>query len=130
MKTIEQKFQFNASAVTIYNMLMDSEKHSAFTESECEISAEVDGAFTAYNGYINGKNVELVNGKKIVQPWTCTDFPHDHFSTLTFNLEDNSNGCELHFTQTNVPDNQYDAINEGWFEHYWDKMEVYANEII
>ena len=48
---------------------MDLEKHAAFTGGKAEISREAGGGINAYDGYIAGKNVELVPDQKIVQDW-------------------------------------------------------------
>ncbi len=41
---------------------------------------------------------------------------------MTFELEKVSEGTKLKFLQSGVPEDQFDAISEGWFEHYWEKM--------
>ena len=47
-KTIKQSVTFKASPHVVYEALMDSEKHSEFTDSEANISREVDGKFSVY----------------------------------------------------------------------------------
>jgi|TARA_B100002003_G_scaffold250163_1_gene288589 uncharacterized protein YndB with AHSA1/START domain len=66
-KTIEQTVTFRTSAHEVYEALMDSARHSQFTDSNCTISREVGGRFSAYDGYIEGVNIELVPDRKIVQ---------------------------------------------------------------
>ena len=122
MKTIKQKVIFKASPHDIYEMLMDSKKHAAFTGDDAEISRRVGGKITAYGGYIDGKNVELVKDSKIVQKWRGSDWLEGHYSTATFELKAVGDGTQLTFTQTDVPDEQHGAISKGWIEHYWDKM--------
>ena len=59
-KTIEQAANFNASPHDVYELLMDSEKHTKFTGAKASISREVGGAFTAYDGALSGTILELV----------------------------------------------------------------------
>ena len=66
-KTVRQTAFFRASPHEVYEMLMDSKKHSKFTEAKANISKIVGGEFSAYDGWIEGRNVELVKDRKIVQ---------------------------------------------------------------
>jgi activator of HSP90 ATPase len=53
---------------------MDPKKHSEFTGSKATGKPRVGSKFTAWDGYITGKNLKLVRGKKIVQEWKTTDW--------------------------------------------------------
>ncbi len=121
-KPIRQIIFFKSSPHEVYEMLMDSKKHSKFTGGKANINPKIGGKFTAYDGYIDGVNLELVQNKRIVQKWRGSDWPENHYSTAIFELEKNDNGTRLIFTQTGVPDEHYEAISKGWVEHYWDKM--------
>jgi activator of HSP90 ATPase len=121
-KTIRQSVTFKASAHEVYEMLMDSRRHSKFTDAKASISRKIGGKFTAYRGYINGVHLDLVPDKKIVQSWRGSDWPEGHYSKATFSLKKVKNGTRLTFTQTGVPD-QHDAdINQGWRDFYWKPM--------
>ena len=121
-KTIKQKVEFNAQPHDIYEMLMDSEKHSEFTGAEASISRKVGGKITAYDGYIEGVNLILEADKRIVQSWRASDWPEGHYSKATFELKKTKKGTELAFTQEGVPEEQYKELSEGWHEHYWEKI--------
>ncbi len=127
-KTIKQTATFKASPHEIYELLMDSKKHSGFTQAPAKISKKVNGKFTTYGNYIDGVNLELVKDKKIVQSWHGSEWPKDHYSKATFLLKKNKNGTKLIFTQSNVPVEFYKDISEGWMEHYWNKMKSYLKE--
>ncbi len=124
-RTIEQTVTFKARPHVVYEMLMDSAEHARFTGAEASISREVDDACTACGGALTGTNIELVPDAKIVQSWRAgsDDWPRDHYSTVTFLLEEAEGGTRLTFTQTGVPAQSYDDINQGWRDHYWSKME-------
>ena len=129
MKTIKQKVKFKASPNEIYEMLMDSKKHSGFTGSKAKISREVGGKISAYDGWIEGKNLVLKQDKKIVQRWRGKDWPKEHYSKAIFALrKDKKEGTALDFTQTNVPEKYYKLIKDGWKEHYWQKMKKFLRE--
>ena len=119
MKTIRQTVTIKATPLNVYEALMDSPTHSKFTGSAARISPRVGGRFTAYDGYAEGRNLELIPGRKIVQAWRASDWPEGHYSTATFALAKAGTGTKLTFTQTGVPDDQVAAIRQGWIEFYW-----------
>ncbi|MBI2671101.1 SRPBCC domain-containing protein [Candidatus Woesearchaeota archaeon] len=126
-KTIKQTVIFKANPSEVYEALMDSKKHSKFTESECIISRKVKGKFSVYDGYAEGINLELIKDKKIVQKWHASDWPDGHYSIVTFSLTKFNQGTKLIFTQERVPEKLYKSISEGWHEHYWEKMKNFMN---
>jgi len=121
-KTVKQSVTFRASPHDIYEALMDSKKHAQFTGGEAKISRKVGGKFTAFDGYSEGVNVELVPDIKIVQTWRATDWPEGHYSQITFSLKEVDGGTRLTFTQTGVPQEQYEDISQGWRDYYWAPM--------
>ena len=104
---------------------MDSKKHAGFTGHKARISSARNGKFEAYDGWIQGKNLEIVKYKKIMQSWRGADWKKGYYSKAEFKLESKGKGCKLTFTHTGVPDEHYKGINKGWKEHYWQKMKKY-----
>ena len=128
MKTIRQTAYFNASPHEVFELLMDSKKHAGFSGSKAKISRKKNGAFEAYDGWIQGKNIKIVKDKKIVQFWRGKSWPKGHFSKAEFKFVKKRKGCKLTFTQTGVPDEVYSDINKGWKFHYWKKMKAYLEK--
>ena len=121
----------NSSPEAVYRAMLSSMEHSAFTGSEAKVSARVGAKFTAWDGYITGKNLELEPGKKIVQEWRTSEWPEDYEpSTLRITLTRKKNdGTELAIVQTNVPQSQVSMYDEGWHTSYWEPMkEYFANK--
>ena len=82
-KNLRQTVTFKAKANAVYELLVDAKKHSALAGDEAKISRRVGGKFDI-GGYIQGTNLELVPGQKIVQSWRYEDWPKGHYSTATF----------------------------------------------
>ena len=121
-KTIRQSVNFSASPHDVYEALMDSSKHAQFTGGKANISREVGGRFTAFDGYSEGVNIELVQDEKIVQTWRADDWLESHYSRVTFQLKKIKDGTHLVFTQIGVPEEQYQDISQGWHDYYWKPM--------
>ncbi|MDP2916895.1 MAG: SRPBCC family protein [Dehalococcoidia bacterium] len=121
-KTIRQQVTIKAPAHAVYEALMDARKHGKFTGGKASISRRVGGKVTAYDGYIEGKNRELVPDQKIVQAWRGSDWPEGHYSRATFSLKEVEGGTRLTFTQSGVPEEFYKDISQGWRDYYWKPM--------
>ena len=121
-KDIHQEVVFKAAPHDVYEALMDPKKHAEFTHSTVTIERKIGGKVTAYDDYIDGENVELVPGEKIVQRWHASDWPKGHYSLATFVLKPHKRGTQLIFNQTGVPAEQYQDIFDGWHDHYWEPM--------
>lgn len=127
-KNISQSVVLNTSSHEVYDALMDSKKHSQFTGGKAVISQKVGGKFTAYDGYIEGKNTELKPNKKIVQSWRASDWPEGHFSTATYTLTEKAGKTILKFNQKNVPVEQCEEIKQGWIDFYWQPLKKMFNK--
>jgi activator of HSP90 ATPase len=128
-KTIKQGGMFAASPQQVYKILMDSKLHSKFTGDVAKISKKVGGKFSAFSGYITGKNLVLRPGKKIVQAWTTTEWPKGHMSEITFLLKPaGKNGTKLMFTHKGVPANDYKDKISGWKKFYWQPLKKFLEK--
>lgn len=110
----------------VYEAYIDPKKHSQFTDSEATGKPVVGGKFTAWDGYISGKFLELEEGKRVVQEWTSTDFPEGASpSRLELTFREVPKGTEIVMIHSNVPKDQEDETAEGWTEFYWEPMKQY-----
>jgi activator of HSP90 ATPase len=125
-RTIRQIITFKATPHQVYEALMDSRQHARFTGAAASISRRAGGEFTAYDGALHGRNLELVADTKIVQDWHCQedDWPPDQYSRLTITLREVPKGTQLRMTHRGVPEAHVDGIKSGWHTEYWDKMKA------
>ena len=128
-KSIKQTAQIPASPKEVYEALMDSKIHSEFTGSPAKISKKEGGKFTAFGDYVSGKNIKLVEGKKIVQEWVASEFPKGHTSTVTYILTAVGKGrTKITFTHENVPAEKCDSLKQGWIDYYWEPLKEYFSK--
>ena len=64
-KTLQQTITFKASPMDVYEMIVDSRKHSSLSGEKAKISRKVGGRFTAWSGHISGINLVLTPGKRV-----------------------------------------------------------------
>lgn len=126
LAAIEQTVFFEAPPSEVYDALLDPRKHSEFTGSPAKTSARVGAKFEAWDGYITGKNLELIKDKKIVQEWETTEWPKGYpRSRLEITLTPRNGGTELKLVQTGVPAGQVEEYTGGWHSAYWEPLTEY-----
>ena len=126
-KTIQQTVTFKASPKQVYEMIMDSKRHSALSGEKAKISRKVGGQFTAWGSHISGFNLALKPAEKIVQAWRATGWWPDHYSIAIFDIKKVPGGSKLKFIQIGIPPHRYSGHYRGWIEAYWTPMkEVFA----
>jgi uncharacterized protein YndB with AHSA1/START domain len=119
-----------ASPVEIYQAWLDSVGHSEMTGGEATMSDEVGAEVTAWDGYISGRNLELVPGERIVQSWRTSEFGDaDADSIITVVLREVDEGTLLTLEHSNVPDEHKSYEEGGWQSNYFEPMVAYFSEI-
>ena len=119
-----------ASPEEVYQAWLDSLGHSEMTGSEATMSDEVGAEVSAWEGYISGRNLELVPGERIVQSWRTTEFGDEHEdSIITIVLQEVDDGTLLTLEHSNVPDEQRSYEEGGWQSNYFEPMVAYFTEI-
>jgi len=115
-----------ADAKTLYSAWLDSEKHSAFTNSEVKIERKVGSSFTAGDGYISGTNELLHMNKRIVQKWRSTDFPEESEDSLVeITFEKVEKGTKVIINHTNLPEGTGKDYRKAWKDNYFKPMKEY-----
>jgi len=123
---IEQKVFFKAAPGDVYDALLDPKRHADFTGSPASTSAKKGARFTAWDGYISGRNLELVKGRKIVQEWKTTEWPKGYpASRLELTLTAKEGGTELEMNHMKVPAEQVADYSSGWKRSYWEPLKEY-----
>ena len=119
-----------ASPVDIYRAWLDSIAHSEMTGGEAIMSDEVGADVSAWDGYITGRNLELVPGERIVQSWRTAEFDEEHAdSIVTILLRETEDGTLLTLEHSNVPDEHKSYEESGWQSNYFEPMVVYFADV-
>ena len=122
-----QRVTVNTSAQEIYDILMDGRRHAKLTGSAAKLSRKVGGEFAVYDGYAYGTNVELVEGRRIVQTWRAQEdeWPEDHFSEVVFDLTPiNKTKTAIAFAHKRVPTALVQNFKDGWRQFYWEPLKA------
>lgn len=125
-KTIRQKEYVSAKPIEIYDAFLNEQKHTAFTGAKATCDRRVGGKFTAWDGYIAGRNVKLENGRRIIQEWKTSEWPDGYPpSVIEFTFKPKGGGTEIHMVQSKVPAKQAKNYQQGWIDYYWRPLKKY-----
>ena len=127
-KPIHQIVTFKVPPHEVYEALMDSKQHSAFTGSKASLNRKVGGEYMAYDGYITGKNIELIPDQRIVQSWRAVDWEEGVYSTITFVFTAIPQGTRLDFTHADLPEGTEEEFTQGWIDNYWEPMKKFLEK--
>ena len=123
---IRQTVLIDAGPAEVFEAYVDPKKHAAFTGQSATGSPRVGGKFTAGDGYISGKYLELEKGKRILHEWTTTEWPAGYPpSILELRLKAKGKKTELTMLHVKVPKEQVEYYTEGWKEFYWTPLKKY-----
>jgi hypothetical protein len=125
-KTIQQSVRFAATPVQLFEMYMDSKKHSAATGGKATLSRKAGGAFTAWNKMLRGRNLMIVPNRMIVQSWRSVNFkPGDADSILILEFSKAPGGGQVDLVHVNVPQQDHKGVAKGWPLYYWKPWKKY-----
>ncbi len=126
---IQQSVRFRTSPQTLFAMYLDSRKHTASTGAPAKISKKAGGKFTAFGRQLEGKNLVIVPGKRIVQLWRATHWKKGDWSILILDFSRVAGGAQVDLVHAGVPAYDYKGVREGWPKYYWRPWKKYiANQ--
>ena len=128
MPKLHHEVTFAAPPARVYRALMDSAQHAAFTGAAATVSPEVGGAFSAHEGHVEGRNVELVPDRRIVQTWRTRGWPEGVWSLIRYELVADGAGTRLSFDHDAIPDGESEHLDAGWKARYWEPLAKYLDQ--
>ncbi len=120
MNDYKKYYILPAAPAEVYLALTKPETIRLWTGEVAEMSTEPGSEFSLWDGSIEGKNLEFEEGKKIVQQWYFGD--QEEASIVTIKLHVHKQGTSVELRHTNIPDEAYDDISEGWDNSYFGSL--------
>ena len=115
-----------AGVEAIYKAWLSTDGHTAMTGSPAKVDGRVNGAFTAWDGYIWGTFLELEQDRRILQAWRTSEFPEDaEDSKVEVNFESAGKSTKITLRHWDIPKGQADNYKQGWEDFYFGPMKEY-----
>ena len=126
MKDYKKYYIIAAPPDELYIALTNPATIQLWTGEPAVMSTESGSEFSLWEDSITGKNLEFEPGKKIVQQWYFGE-EEEAPSIVTIKLHPHAQGTSVELRHSNIPDEAYDDIVEGWNEVYFASlMEFYG----
>jgi activator of HSP90 ATPase len=123
--SLHQEIALNAPPDRVFHILLDSKEFAAVTGMPATIDPSAGGAFNTFGGLIEGRNIEIIPGRRIVQAWRPTSWDPGVYSVVHFELKASSSGTTLVLDHTGFPEGDFDHLDPGWHMRYWDPLTKY-----
>lgn len=129
LESIELVVELPVSPAVLQARWLDPAWHARFTGGAGATFDQASGAYTAWDGYIEGVTLENTPGR-LVQSWRSGDFAEDDGpSRLELRFDPSGTGTRLTLLHEEIPAGQGAMYRSGWEDHYFVHMrEVLASE--
>jgi activator of HSP90 ATPase len=128
-KTIQQTVTLRAPAEKLYDMYLSPKFHAEITGGPVTISRIAGTRFRAFGGMISGKTLQVVPKRLIIQSLRGKDWkPGDLDSTLIISFLPDKEGGRIELIHVNVPEYDYNDVNDGWEKYYWQPWREYLRK--
>ena len=125
---IQQRVRFRTSPRALFDLYLDSRRHSLSTGAPATISRKVGGKFRAFGGQLQGKNLLIVPGKQIVQLWRATHWKKADRSILILTFSPAAGSAQVDLVRVGVPAYDHKGVSKGWPQYYWQPSKRYLRE--
>jgi len=119
MKEFKKRYTLNATPQDVYNAMTNPLMIEIWTGEPVVMSTGPGSEFEIWDGAITGENLEFIQDKLIVQKWF---FGEESDSIVTIKLHPDRKGTLVELHQTNIPDNAYENMVEGWDVDYFGNL--------
>ena len=116
MKTFKKTFKINAEPSDVFSAITNPFTIELWSGYPAKMNTEPESEFSLWEGDIAGKNLEFIQDKKIVQEWYFGDQPEKSIVTITISPDRENSVVTVE--QSNIPDEEFNEIAEGWREYY------------
>ncbi len=123
MKDFKKYYQLSAPPEDVYTALTNPATIQLWSGEPAEMSTDPGSEFSLWEGSITGKNLEFVPGKKIVQEWYFGE--QEQPSIVTLLIHTHKHGTSVELRHTNIPDEDYNNIVEGWNINYFGSLDEF-----
>lgn len=123
MKDFKKYYTLEATPEEVYIAITNPITIQLWTNEEAVMSTEPGSEFSIMGGSIEGKNLEFAENKKVVQEWYFGD--QETPSVVTIKLHEHPEGTSVELRHTNIPDEAYDDILEGWDSAYFGALQEF-----
>lgn len=129
---LHQAVTLAASPQRVFDVLTNGAEFAAATEKAAILSATEGDTFKLFGGSIEGRHIELLPGKRVVQAWRIADWEAGVYSIVRITLTPDGRGTKMTLDQFGVPEGKspffatwQEHVTVGWQKYYYDALKSY-----
>jgi len=126
MKDFKKYYLIPATPEEVYAALTNPATIQLWSGEPAEMSTVPGSEFSLWEGSISGKNLEFEQDKKIVQEWYFGEQEAPSIVTIKLHADKDKTSAELR--HTNIPDEAYEDMVNGWDESYFGSLVEFYTE--
>ena len=111
----------------VYNALTNPFAIELWSGYPAEMKLEKGFGFSLWEGDITGTVLDFEQDSKLVQRWNFGDVEQASIATINL-FPKKSNKTYVVLTHTNIPDEDYENIVEGWTDFYLGAIKKFFEE--
>lgn len=116
----------DAEPEDVFNALSNPIAIELWSGYPAVMKLEKDSEFSMWEGDISGRMVDFELNQKLVQEWNFGD--SEHPSIVTIDLFPKKTKTYVVLKHTNIPDEDFDNITEGWTDFYLGAIKKFFEE--
>ena len=123
MKDYKQYITIAAEPEDVYACLTNPFTIELWSDMPAKMKSEEGTEFEMFEGDIAGKILELAPNEKVVQQWYFGG--QEEPSIVTFKIHPGKGKVSLELRHSNIPDEAYDEMAEGWKKYYLGRIKEF-----
>lgn len=129
-ETFTQQESLPARSAAVFTALTDPKVQMAWTNAKASGQARVGSKFTMFNGFIAGRYLDLLQGRRILEEWRTRGWPKGSPpSIVEITLEEKGEETTVIAVQSLIPSGRIEAIVREWHDRYWRPLRTYLEGI-
>jgi uncharacterized protein YndB with AHSA1/START domain len=123
MKDFTFSLVIKESPEAIFNAITNPAAIELWSGYPAVMKAVPDTEFSLWDGDISGRNLSVEPPVKIIQEWYFED--NKPASVVNIQLTEEKGRTRITIFHTNIPDDAYENISEGWRKYYLGALKEY-----
>lgn len=126
MKDFKKYYIIPEEPGIVYQALTNPHTIRLWTGEPAEMSTVPGSEFSLWDGNITGRNISFEENRKIVQQWYFDG--QEEQSIVTIILHPHKQGTSVELRHSNIPDEAYEDISEGWTQSYFRELGMFYED--
>ena len=123
MSSLKQTKEFFCSADDLFRCLTHPDFIARWTGASSIMNiSKIGSEFALFGGNIQGQLKAVEAPSFLKMKWRTSDWPSEHFSTVSISIKQQSSSTILELEQHDIPSGDLPRTEENWNKRYWNPI--------